>query len=299
MVAPVLPSESEHTKAQALLALEVAELVGAQWGRVGSDFDAGWARARPAVEAVTRAGMIGSAANASRLVPAQLEQSGHDVTPDVGLVPATFGAQTMLGVDVGRALDSTVIRTKQAVSAGATVEGALDVGGSWLDRLTRSVMADANRAAQQALITATPRMGWVRVVPAPCCKRCAVLAGRWYRHSAGFARHPRCDCYHRPAPQDMRGTADLPTPKSLLAGGFIKDLSDAERQAVTDGADLVSVVNAGRGRRGMTTTEGTTRGGAFGRANPGRQRLTPSAIYRLGSDRDEHVRLLIANGYMR
>lgn len=294
----MLPAESDHTKAQALLAVEVTTLARSQWRRVGSDFDSGWARVRPAVQAVTQAGMTGSAANASRLVPAQIAQAGHTVQPVASLVPEAFSTQTMLGVDVGRALDSAPIRSKQAIGNGATVNEALDVGEEWLDELIRSVMADVDRAAQQAAITATPRMGWVRVVPAPCCKRCAVLAGHWYRHSQGFARHPRCDCYHRPAPQDMRGTDDLPDPESLLANGSIKDLSDAERRAVADGADLTAVVNAGRGRRGMTTTEGTTRRGRFGRANPGRQRLTPSAIYRLGSDRDDHVRLLIANGYM-
>lgn len=190
-MALVLPAESEHTQAQALLALEATRLARRRWRQgMSDDFDASWSRVRPVVVEVTRSAMIGSAANGARLVPAQLAQAGHAVSPAATVVPEAFGVRTMLGVDVGQALDSTRIRTKLAVADGKTVEEALDVGEQWLDGLIRSVMADVDRAAQQALITATPRMGWVRIVPAPACKRCAVLSGRWYRFSAGFARHP-------------------------------------------------------------------------------------------------------------
>jgi hypothetical protein len=41
-------------------------------------------------------------------------------------------------------------------------------------------------------------MGFVRRVNPPCCGRCAILAGRWYRYDSGFRRHPRCDCTLEP-----------------------------------------------------------------------------------------------------
>lgn len=296
----MLPSESDHTAAQTLLAVEASRLVRSRWrSGMTTDFDGSWAGVRPAVEAVARASMVGAARNGARLVPAQLEQMGAAVAPSAVAVPDAFGVQTMLGNDVGQALDSTVIRTKEAVGRGATPQQALDVGEDWLDDLIRSITADANRAAQQVTITATPRMGWVRIVNAPSCQRCAVLSGRWYRHSAGFARHFRCDCTHRPAPQDGSGTGDVPSPADLAASGGIKDLSKAQAQAIKDGADPIPVINSRRGSSGMTTTEGTTRRGTFGAANPGRQRLTPAGIYRVASDRDEAVTLLRRFGYIR
>src|SRR5690606_23965723 len=33
---------------------------------------------------------------------------------------------------------------------------------------------------------------YVRMLTPPSCSRCTVLAGRWYRKNAGFARHPGC-----------------------------------------------------------------------------------------------------------
>src|SRR5690348_18342012 len=42
----------------------------------------------------------------------------------------------------------------------------------------------------------------------PSCQRCAILAGRWYRWSQGFLRHPRCDCVNLPAERQAWAEAE-------------------------------------------------------------------------------------------
>src|SRR5690606_6627480 len=87
--------------------------------------------------------------------------------------------------------------------------------------------------------------GYVRMVNPPCCPRCAILAGRWYRWSAGFQRHPRCDCVHIPSRESVAG--DLRTdPEALFREGKIRGLTEAETQAIRDGADMARVVNVKR-----------------------------------------------------
>jgi hypothetical protein len=150
----------------------------------------------------------------------------------------------------------------------------------------------------------------------PSCSRCAILAGKWFRWNAGFSRHPRCDCRHIPAAEDAE---DLRTdPAAAVASGQVTGLSQADQQALADGADLNQVVNAHRGMSTATvggqpvevTTEGTTRrgyassvrraiteqGGATAR-NVG-PRLTPATIYQVTGSREDAVRLLVANGYV-
>lgn len=106
-----------------------------------------------------------------------------------------------------------------------------------------------------------------------------------------------CDCRHIPASEDMAG--DLRTdPAAAVRSGQVTGLSAPDKQALDDGADLNQVVNARRGRDGLTTSEGTTRRGVAGHRLRGRQRLTPDGVYRVAADRAEAISLLRANGYV-
>lgn len=67
------------------------------------------------------------------------------------------------------------------------------------DTLALALIQDAARtAAAVDLATRTAATGYVRSLNGPTCPRCAVLAGRVYRYSQGFQRHPRCDCLMTP-----------------------------------------------------------------------------------------------------
>ncbi|MFP3986887.1 hypothetical protein U9R90_05170 [Streptomyces sp. E11-3] len=99
----------------------------------------------------------------------------------------------------------------------------------------------------------------------------------------------------------------------------------AGAQAIRDGADITSIVNARRGmatasaygRRLRATREGTTTRGAFYRSERARAiargqapadigrafrlrtpRLMPEEIYRLAESRDEAIRMLRRFGYI-
>lgn len=156
------------------------------------------------------------------------------------------------------------------------------------DRLVASLVQDAGRAAQQVDATTRPRVAHVRHLNLPSCSRCAVLAGRVYRYSDGFKRHPNCDCVMIPttvAAPDL--TYD---PNQLARDGQIRGLSRADLKALEDGADFGQVVNARLRSAGLTEA-----GEVLSRAG----RPTPAGIYRAtGNDRDKALDLLKRHGYI-
>lgn len=145
-----------------------------------------------------------------------------------------------------------------------------------------------------------------------------------------------CQCYGTPATESNRG-------KRLNPMSFFEGLSRSEQdrrftiagaQAVRDGGDIYSVVNARRGmttwdaygRRIPVTSEGTTRFGSYYRlklaeaeAATGQRfargvadveqglprfrlrapRLMPSEIYGMAKDREELIKLLRRYAYLR
>lgn len=185
--------------------------------------------------------------------------------------------------------------------------------------LTQVLVGDAGKSAGGVYTASRSRqVGYVRYLVGDSCERCAVLAGRWYRWSDGFLRHPHCDCIHLPA--DRAASSELVSdPGEAFDKGLIRGLSKAQEQAIRDGADITQVVNAKRGvrmvnfagRRVQTTTAGTTVRAAAGRSLGDlqkvagqryrvsqRARLTPESIYRYASDRADAVRLLKLYGYI-
>lgn len=219
----------------------------------------------------------------------------------------------MLGVVVPAALAGVA-------SDGRPLASLLDLtrsdtwNGARFDRLVVTQLQDAARGAASVATAATPAVtGYVRMLNPPSCSRCAVLAGRVYRWNSGFQRHPGCDCRHVPTREDVAG--DLTTDPR----GYFDSLTEAQQdriftkagaQAIRDGADIGQVVNARRGMQTMqqygrnllVSTEGTTRHGAASRGRTGRRtstRLMPESIYEIADDRDDAVRLLKRNGYLR
>lgn len=155
------------------------------------------------------------------------------------------------------------------------------------DRLVDSLVVDAARAAESVAVAVRPDVYHVRYVSPPCCSRCAVLAGRVYRWSDGFLRHPGCDCVMVPTTVAAPFAQD---PDELVRQGLVSGLSKADRQALADGADLGQVVNVRRRAAGLLEAgHALTRGG----------RPTPAGIYRLASDRAEAVELLRRYRYVR
>ena len=202
----------------------------------------------------------------------------------------------------GRPLDSllygSVIHAKEAILLGQDQRAALAVGLKYLDLYVQTQVSDSSRVASGVAIASRPRLaGWVRMVNSPCCKRCAIQTGKFFRWNQGFKRHPNCDCRHIPASEDLAG--ELGTdPDALWRSGGVKDLTFAERRALTEGADFSKVVNANRGlyldeAGRKLTREDVKRSGRSG------IRPTPEQIYREAkSDRAGAIQLLRHFGYL-
>lgn len=155
-------------------------------------------------------------------------------------------------------------------------------------RLVASITQETARAVQQASVAVRPEIGWVRHLTLPSCSRCAVLAGRVYRWSDGFLRHPGCDCTMTPTREgDDSMVYDL---KELARSGQVAGLSKADRRALDDGAAFDKVVNVRLKKAGLTES---------GRVLERAGRLTPEGIYRMASDRAEALELLTQQGYLR
>lgn len=156
------------------------------------------------------------------------------------------------------------------------------------ERLVASLVQDAGRAAEQVATAVRPTVGYVRYLSPPSCSRCAVLAGRVYRYSSSFLRHPGCDCTM--IPTTLANPAFVHDPVDLMRQGLVTGLSKADQKAIADGADFGQVVNVRLRKAGL---------GVPGRVLVRAGRPTPEGIYRDATSRDDAIERLIAAGYVR
>lgn len=167
---------------------------------------------------------------------------------------------------------------------------SLDTGAfdAEFQRLAESLVQSAGRAAENVAIAVRPDVQMVRYLSPPSCGRCAVLAGRVYRYSQGFLRHPNCDCTMIPV--TVASPNFVHDPADLLEQGKVTGLSKADRKAIAHGADFNQVVNVRSRKAGLIES-----GAVLARAG----RPTPETIYRKANTRDEAVELLTRAGYVR
>lgn len=235
------------------------------WSQMGDDLDASWARISRRIGSLVTAAQYGAAEEALAYVPAVLAEQGVDSPALADVDPgAVSGVATSTDGLAYGSLDNllygSVIHAK--TGPAESLSERLDIGGKHLSSLIFTQVADAGRMAATTDLAVRPQAGWVRQVNPPCCKRCAVLAGKWFRYNQGFDRHPGCDCTHIPAAED---TPDHPG--THIEAEDVKDLTEAERKAIAVGADMNQVINASRKGSltpsGRWTREGTTKGGWY------------------------------------
>lgn len=283
-----------HYVAQSRQAEAAVVLSRRLWRRMRPELEESWAQIARRLTLIVGSAQLGAARSGAAYVPESL-----DFDPEVlGEVnPNRFAGVASDGRPLDSLLFSAVVHAKRHLGSGETLSEALAAGGQWLDTLTRTQVADAGRGAAGVAIAARPRVGYVRFVSPPCCQRCAVLAGKFFKWNSGFSRHPRCDCRHQATQENTLP----PGYKSEIDPSEIRDLTESQRKAIADGADVNQTINAHRkGRRsadGMTTTEGATRRGLAGQRGA-TTRLTPDAIYRVSATREEAADRLKANGYL-
>lgn len=254
-----------------------------EWGKVGGSGDwlEQWQKSLPRVSVLVAAAQVAAAKDAAASIADALEETGYPEQQLGTVIPRKFAGWSEK-LPVPTLLSTAVVKARMAPG---DEDAMLAVGGGWLQRMVSTLVTDAGRAAGGVQIAATENAGWVRHEPSPYCMRCAPLVGEFYRHNQGFQRHPQCPAVHRPAsdrePHD--GWSSAPDPSE------IKDLTEAQRKALDEGADLNKVVNAHR-RKPMDVA-------GVGNAQ---RRGTPAWIYKqAGDDRAAAAQLLRQFGYIQ
>lgn len=248
------------------------------------------------------------------------------VAPDPGgsLLPDSLAGVASDGRPLQSLLAWPIIRHTRATPGDGASQ--LDVmGQAWreLMMIVGTQVADAGRVASGVRMATEPAViGYERVVQLPACSRCIVLAGRLYTWSTGFARHPNCDCVHKPIGSiaEWQGARPGNFPDRIFERMSPeqqdKVFGRAGAKAIRDGADIAQVVNA---RRGVYTAGGHiyTREGTTARGLAGRRlgqlakeagsryrrsqipRVMPEDVYKAaGDDRAEVIRLLRRFGFI-
>lgn len=265
----------------------LALAIQGEWAKIGPDFDRSWRTVGPRILVLMVAAQRGAAGDGANYLPALLAET-HQTAP----LAATPNYGPLAGVaSNGRPLDSLlyggVIEAKQAVGAGASPADGLAQGGRWLGMVSSSQVIDAATMAQGISRVCRPAItGYIRTVSGGACKRCAVLAGKWYRYNASFERHPRCNCDGMETTERFDKSKMLADAKAevkhVIASGGVTDLTVAERAALSEGADFSSIVNS----RQVTQ---------FNRSL-GHTRVED--IYREATSRDEAIALLKDHGFI-
>lgn len=307
------PRARRHQEQRAALADATARAVLAEWSKVNPERVASeWGRLLPKVTAMVQRGQLHAAQGTHTFMR---ELLGPDAEGSPEVVPEQFASQTPDGRNLMGLLARAIPTTLRSIAAGVSPRAAMARGAAFLDLSTRTVVADTGRQADQAAMVGNRKVtSYVRVVELPACSRCIILAGREYGVSAGFLRHPRCDCTmepvtrrNKPTPLDAEDLFERMTPDQRR-----KVFGEAGSKAIEDGARISSVVNA---RKSMDKVEmfgrtvQVTNVGTGSRKKPRRPpRLMPEEIYRIAESenkgdpkkqRDHAIRLLYKNGYLR
>lgn len=300
------------------------------WRRMGTDFDASYARLEPALLAVLFAAQERVAEGALAYVPAVLSDAPPPLYESAG---SRFVGVAGDGLPVASMAYGAVVQAKAAVAQGMDVAEALARGGRHLTLSSGTLLSDTGRAAEKVSGGARRVKQWTRMLNPPSCGRCVVLAGKVSYQSEAFDRHPGCDCRNVPSTEDTGDDART-DPKAYLEG-----LSEAEQdrvlgskangQAFRDGADMNQLINAYRKSGSVRpaqvhgvdikyTREGTTRRGhAYWQMSQAQYikeqsvfkdgskyyrlkspRLMPESIYKIAKDQDDAKRLLKLYGWV-
>jgi hypothetical protein len=301
------------------------------WRRVGPDFDASYARIEPQLLRVLFTSQERVAEGALGYVPAVLGDSAPE--PAYESAGSRFVGVAGDGLPVASLAYGSVIQAKMAIAQGLDVGSALAQGGRHLTVSAGTLLSDTGRAAEKVAGGAHRVKTWTRMLVPPSCGRCVILAGKTFRQSEAFNRHPGCDCRNVPSTEDTSDDATT-DPKA-----YLDSLSEAEQdkvlgskangQAFRDGADMNQLINAYRkagavrpgqihGQAIKYTREGTTRRGhAYWQMSQAQYikeqsvfrdgskyyrlkspRLMPESIYQIAKDQDDAKRLLKLYGWV-
>lgn len=278
---------------------------------------------RPAAVTAVEQGQQQAALLAAPYVAGTLQQQGAQSAPVGALLIGALAGRSAGGLPLSMLLDYAWAYLRRALDLGVPSAGARAFGLSKLLTYTSTEIGDAGRVGVQIATALQPKLvGYVRLVHLPACGRCIQLAGRLYRYSKGFLRHPRCDCQMKPVTgtqwrKQYRGQDPQALFEEMTPTQQAKAFGVREAEAIRAGADIHRVVNARRkgalyvaGGYEYTHEAATMRGvgrqlGQL-RKQPGNRyritgvrRPTPAQLMDATDDRDELIRQLRRFGYVR
>lgn len=293
----------------------------------GVDFDnldTSWAQVGPLMAEQVTAGQLAAARGADSYTSKVSSVYGFEQEASSLVADAIAGVDGK-GRSVEGSLYGAVTTTKTATGSGLGRVEAFHAGASYLAAIVKTMMADSGRAADMVAATGKGYTRYVRVVNPGACSRCAILSGV-SDYKTAFKRHPACKCTSAPVTDDDKTKTPPGTYDNV--SDYFDSLSDVEQdrvfskagaQAIRDGADPTAIVSArrratgissARGSKGVsgrriqktvigrkpdgspievyTTTEGTTRRGAFAKQQ---KRLGVADTRRAGSRYSSTVRV--------
>jgi hypothetical protein len=291
-VAAPAAAEAHYSQQQAIATLAASAALK-QFRAMGEDFDTSWASIRPRMLATVELARAKAVDTSAGYVEALLAETGQSA-PAVGEISHTgFLASAPDGRPMGTLLDQGVVIAKARVASGMDSTAALAAAGQWIAQAVLTVMADTGRAVVSADIARRPALtGYTRMLNAPSCSRCVILAGKWFRWNEGFQRHPRCDCRHIPASEDVAGdyrTDPYAYFNSLTERQQERVFGRSEARSIRLGGDIFRIENTRM--RGLGTAKGAIR---FGTPS----RMTVDDILRVAGTRTNAIRLLEQEGYI-
>ncbi|SDC25618.1 VG15 protein [Actinokineospora iranica] len=324
MTAPTAAHEAEVYSSQQYAVRHAVQGAQDAWSHLNPrDLVGSWeTEVRPRAVIAAEEAQITAAASAAPYVAAALLAAGAVSAPLGRVVAGAFAGFASNGLPLRALLDYVLAYLHRALGLGMAPSEARALGLARLLTYVSTEVGDAGRIAVQTAMIAEPQVaGYERIVRLPACGRCVILAGRLYRYSEGFLRHPRCDCGMRPVTHEQWETENPHNhPDALFARMSTaqqdKAFGTGDAAAIRAGADMARVVNARRagavyvaGGRELTREATTLRGvgrelgdvakqqGRRYRAS-GTARPTAAQIVNSADDRTELVAQLRRYGYL-
>ena len=182
--------------------------------------------------------------------------------------------------------------------------------------MAMQAIEDTSISAMGVSITQRAGVGYVRVESPDCCPRCAILAGKYFRHNNDFLRHPKCHGRTIPCKGKEKAekqgwiTSPMDRFNNMSEEEQDKVFGHADAQAIRDGADIYqsSTPTAACANRTRQRPHDHVRStGRYGwsrmirKYQYGQQqhrRLTPEGIYSFNLPREQTIELLKREGYI-
>jgi len=184
-----------------------------------------------------------------------VDRANQFKAPPAAIVPEAFANVMGDGREVGPALYGAVTNTKTLIGTGVVPARAFEVGAHFLATVASAALHDMSRNADRVLAAGKTYTTYIRVVNGSACSRCAILAGM-YSGPDAFLRHVSCQCGVVP----IVNTSKIPGGLHADPNSYFESLSASEQdrvftkagaEAIRQGANPVSVVNARRGAYGI------------------------------------------------